>query len=876
MSAPIQPDAEKNLDAFINCIFLPADLVEIRLLPGRKSSWHLAKDIPSQLTKLRQENAQGENIYFGVNPRTRKGGGKAKDVKLARYVFADFDYTDVATVRERLALMEFPEPTIIINSGHGVHCYWRLTQATADLKRWSQIQKRLIRHLDSDPKVCDAPRIMRMPGFMNHKEPPVQAKIVEINPARRYSIEEMERVLPLLPASALSVPIPSVPHKHAVGSSTSSSVDERAIAYVLKCEPSVSGQHGHDRAFTAARAVVYGFDLGVEKGLQVLLAHFNPACQPPWSEAELLHKCTEADTTPFDKPRGWLLNQNNNKAYTRTLSRNTMQQSSVKAEAALQDGVTDPLDPTDHIDNPHRLADEVQKHRRFWQHWKGSTVNYKDGRYEIVAPDTVQATTVSVIRNVFVKDAMEKLEQGEKAPKPKSVTRKLSGDVLQALNSNIHLEADSPPVWIGMSAYKHTRPASNYLNFQNGILDLEAWINGEKDAFILPTSDFFTFNVLPYPFNPSAPPPTTWLSFLRSQWANDAEAIECLQEWFGYLLTPDTRQHKILFLLGPPRAGKGVILRTLTKLLGESNVVSPVLSSFAGTFGLQPLLRKLLATITDMRVSGRGTEVITERLLSISGEDYQTIDQKHRDAITVRLPVRFVLASNELPRLRDASSALSKRLIFLQMGQTFFGREDRTLEAKLFKELPGILLWSIEGWKRLQQRGHFVQPASGAELADQYEDLNAFVKAFVREECYVNHEVSIERLELYQKWKEWCNQRGREPGSEELFGRDLRIVVPSIRDKRPRQNGERWWEYVGLRIRLPSDPQNDDRSTGSMCLHKYYAYRKKKEGDPKSLQTPPIEGSQDTPYRELFERNHVDQVDSALNENSDDVEVFDL
>src|SRR5262249_56594321 len=58
-----------------------------------------------------------------------------------------------------------------------------------------------------------------------------------------------------------------------------------------------------------ARAVVYGFDLGADRGFDLLRKEYNPRCHPPWSEAELRHKCKEADERPFDKPRGWLLTQ---------------------------------------------------------------------------------------------------------------------------------------------------------------------------------------------------------------------------------------------------------------------------------------------------------------------------------------------------------------------------------------------------------------------------------------------------------------------------------------------------------------------------------------------------------------------------------------
>jgi hypothetical protein len=81
----------------------------------------------------------------------------------------------------------------------------------------------------------------------------------------------------------------------------------RAVASLAECPSAVSGQGGHNQTFKVARAVVYGFDLGPDVGFDLLWQHYNPRCRPPWSEAELRHKCADADTKPFDKPRGYLL-----------------------------------------------------------------------------------------------------------------------------------------------------------------------------------------------------------------------------------------------------------------------------------------------------------------------------------------------------------------------------------------------------------------------------------------------------------------------------------------------------------------------------------------------------------------------------------------
>src|SRR5207302_2367278 len=136
--------------------------------------------------------------------------------------------------------------------------------------------------------------------------------------------------------------------------------------------------------------------------------------------------------------------------------------------------------------------------------------------------------------------------------------------------------------------------------------------------------------------------------------------------------------------------------------------------------GLAPLIGKHVAIISDARLSGRTDQaVIVERLLSISGEDTLTVDRKHREAWTGQLPTRLTIISNELPRLSDSSGALAGRLILLPLTQSFYGQEDENLMAKLLPELPGILLWAIQGLLRLRERGHFLQPESGKQMIEE-------------------------------------------------------------------------------------------------------------------------------------------------------------
>jgi hypothetical protein len=101
-------------------------------------------------------------------------------------------------------------------------------------------------------------------------------------------------------------PLPQAP---AVHYPVHGDLTRRTVNYVAKCPGAVSGQGGHNRTFGVARAIVWGFDLGAEAGFEVLQQHYNPRCRPPWSDAELWHKCEDADRVSCDKPRGWLLNE---------------------------------------------------------------------------------------------------------------------------------------------------------------------------------------------------------------------------------------------------------------------------------------------------------------------------------------------------------------------------------------------------------------------------------------------------------------------------------------------------------------------------------------------------------------------------------------
>ena len=153
--------------------------------PGRSS------ETPRRAIAKLATLGHGTQVYFGANPRRRRGG-KAEDVAIARCLFADFDGgTTVEQARIRWAEACIPEPTVIVITGGGVHAWWRLQEPMEDLALWTQHQKALARRLGSDQSVTDAPRIMRLPGFVNWKYAHQPLCVVEsCDPDNAYSLDE--------------------------------------------------------------------------------------------------------------------------------------------------------------------------------------------------------------------------------------------------------------------------------------------------------------------------------------------------------------------------------------------------------------------------------------------------------------------------------------------------------------------------------------------------------------------------------------------------------------------------------------------------------------------------------------------------------------
>jgi putative DNA primase/helicase len=113
-------------------------------------------------------------------------------------------------------------------------------------------------------------------------------------------------------------------------------------------------------------------------------------------------------------------------------------------------------------------------------------------------------------------------------------------------------------------------------------------------------------------------------------------------------------------------------------------------------------------------------------------------------------------------------------------------------------------MWAVRGLQRLRQRGRFDQPASADEVRRELDELASPVKAFVDERCELGPSKSVPSQALFRVWSCWSSDRGHKAaGTEAVFGRNLRAVVPAVTRKQVRKGPGREWVYHGIGVRPP-------------------------------------------------------------------------
>ena len=308
---------------------------------------------------------------------------------------------------------------------------------------------------------------------------------------------------------------------------------------------------------------------------------------------------------------------------------------------------------------------------------------------------------------------------------------------------------------------------------------------------------------LPYPYDPSADCPL-WLRFLAEVLEGDTERIRLLQEWSGYLLTPDTSLQRMLALLGDGGNGKSVALDLLTAMVGPDNVSHVPLENFGDRFQLTSTLGRLANIAAEVSSCDKVAEGPLKQFV---GGDRMQFDRKYLSPVYARPTARLIVAMNNLPPFADRSPGLWRRMIVLPFRVTIEPeRQDPQLASKLKAELPGIFNWALSGLRRLRQQGRFTEPRVCVEAREECRTEMNPARVFLAEQCEEDPAAEVATVEVYEAYRSWADTRGYRPFDNGAFGKEVFRRFAKVTKAKRGGGGDRYSVYAGLRLLLPQDP----------------------------------------------------------------------
>jgi len=408
--------------------------------------------------------------------------------------------------------------------------------------------------------------------------------------------------------------------------------------------------------------------------------------------------------------------------------------------------------------------------------WQGSYYTYAGTHWVPAAEDAV---TQWLYRATEAATFTGKDAKGEDVTKAWAPTRKKIGDVEHALSRGVLQRAGED---------------ARGLILSNGVLETD---EAGKRVLMPHTPLRFNLTSLPFAYDPEAVP-EEWLKFLESSLPGDATAHAFLQEWVGYLLSGRTDHQMMASLVGASRSGKGTIVRVIEAMLGPSNVIGVTLNDLAGEYGLGDLIGKSLATISEPKWASRAAGEVVEPLLRITGNDSIRANRKYQAPWMGHLGTRFMVLSNETPRLINRSGALANRMTHVRFNVSFAGREDIGLEDRLLAELPGILNWALAGLDRLNEAGRFTTPESHTAVDARFREYADPDADFLEQCCVMGEDLKVPQGELHAVYRVWCERMGRDRDSTDVTSLRHRLAErPGLADKRIGKGADRW-HIVGL------------------------------------------------------------------------------
>ena len=247
------------------------------------------------IKEITQEFSGEENVY--ITPNTiYVPFRRVENIRQFRALFLDFDnigedkhYVSY-NIFELAAQDVIPMPTMIVDSGRGLHVYWRIKNAPyGALYSWQEIEDMLyhrLKHLGADRQATDATRLLRLPNTINSKSNS-ECNVLWIDDKTEYSMYDLkDKYIKVKKKPKTSTKTTNKVIANAFFNSYSLHMD-RATDLITLCELRKYKVEGHRNMLLHCYAYWIGIYVRSKEELADSVNNLNNKFKPPLKQTEV-------------------------------------------------------------------------------------------------------------------------------------------------------------------------------------------------------------------------------------------------------------------------------------------------------------------------------------------------------------------------------------------------------------------------------------------------------------------------------------------------------------------------------------------------------------------------------------------------------------
>lgn len=302
-----------------------------------------------------------------------------------------------------------------------------------------------------------------------------------------------------------------------------------------------------------------------------------------------------------------------------------------------------------------------------------------------------------------------------------------------------------------------------------------------------------------------------WERFLDSVMP-EPEHRQFLQRWFGYCLSGETKEQKLLIFLGGGANGKSTLLDVIQAVLGDDFAIqgSPDLlvdkPRDSHPTNRMDLFGRRLVVCTETELDQKLAESLLKQL---TGSDVIRGRQMRQDNWQFRPTHKLILCTNHMPKLSGGDDALWRRIVVVPFSMRFWDaatdlpgpetlRQDKGLPLRLKAVGTAILTWMVEGCREWFADGLPV-PHSLRELTVKQRGKVDHLMQFIEECCERDDTFRVAAGDLQWAFERYCRERKEDTlPSQKVCDRLKRLGFPI------KKSGSNF--YCGLRLKPGESP----------------------------------------------------------------------